>query len=148
VPERTRPAPLRRKATAGLLLLAALACGGSVKELDGAIATIPVFAPASLKERTTAFTSDDIGDMMKFSTYTWYLETEESPMAVDAYYVAQWPGASRTEDAEEIIIRNPPFPADEDAPLGESVLVTIKLVREGGKTQFSISEDVFRAKRR
>lgn len=138
------PAPLP------VLLLALLlaACGGSVKELDGAVATIPIFSPASLKERTTAFTSDDIGDMMKFSTYTWYLETDASPMTVDAFYMAQWPGASRREDAEEIIIRNPPFPADEDAPLGESVLVTIKLLREGGKTQFSISEDVFRAKRR
>lgn len=148
MPQRTHSASHRWPLAAGLLLLAALACGGTVKELDGAIATIPVFAPASFKERQTSFTSDDIGDMMKFSTYTWYLETAESPMAVDAYYVAQWPGASRTEDAEEIIIRNPPFPENEDAPLGESVLVTIKLAREGGKTQFSISEDVFRAKRR
>ena len=124
-----------------------LACGGTV-ELDGAIATIPVFAPASFKERSTSYTSDDMNDMMKFSTYTWDLETDESPSAVDAFYMAQWPGAGRTEDAEEVIIRNPPFPEDEDAPLGESVLVTIKLTREGGKTQFSISEDVFRAKRR
>lgn len=147
MPERTRPASLRWSRAAGLILLAALACGGPVT-LDGAIATIPVFAPASFKERNTSFTSDDIGDMMKFSTYVWYLETPESPMAVDAYYMAQWPGASRTEDAEEIIIRNPPFPANEDAPLGESVLVTIKLTREGGKTQFNITEDVFRAKRR
>jgi hypothetical protein len=148
VTQRTRPTPLRRPVAAGLLLLAALGCGGTVKELDGAIATIPVFSPASFKERNTSFTSDDIGDMMKFSTYVWYLETPESPMAVDAFYMTQWPGASRTEDAEEIIIRNPPFPANEDAPLGESVLVTIKLAREGGKTQFHITEDVFRAKRR
>ncbi len=131
-----------------LLATVVTSCGGSVRELDGAIATIPVFSPASLKERTTAFTSDDIGDMMKFSTYTWYLETDASPTTVDAFYMAQWPGASRRENAEEVIIRNPPFPEDEDAPLGESVLVRIKATREGGKTQFSISEDVFRAKRR
>jgi hypothetical protein len=146
VPVRTRSAPLRWTATA-LLLLAAAGCGGPVT-LDGAIATIPVFAPASLKERHTSFTSDDVNDIMKFSTYTWDLETGESPMAVDAYYMAQWPGASRTEDEETINIRNPPIPENEDAPLPEGVLVTIKLVREGGKTQFSISEDVFRAKRR
>jgi hypothetical protein len=147
VPSRPANDRPRRVIPLLLVLLAALACG-SVKELDGAIRTIPVFSPASLKERTTAFTSDDIGDMMKFSTYTWYLETEATPSTVADFYAGQWPSASRSDDEEEIIIRNPPFPEDEEAPLGESVLVTIKLVREGGKTQFSISEDVFRARRR
>lgn len=142
--------PVLRRSTRALLLVTLLVagCGGTVKELDGAVATIPIFSPASLKERTTSFTSDDIGDMRKFSTYTWYLETDASPAAVADYYAGQWPTASRSDDEEEIIIRNPPFPEDEDAPLGESVLVTVKLVREGGKTQFSISEDVFRARRR
>jgi len=131
-----------------LLGLSLAACTPKVSELDGAIATIPIFNPASLKERTTSFTSDDMGDMMKFSTYTWYLETEESADAVANFYAAQWPSAERTEDDGEISLRNPPFPEDEDEPLGESVMVTITLEREGGKTQFRISEDVFRAKRR
>lgn len=132
-------------------LLAALALGGcssKVSELEGAIASIPIFNPASLKERTTSFTSDDMGDMMKFSTYTWYMETDESADAVANFYAAQWPAAERIEEDGEISLRNPPFPEDEDAPLGESVMVTIKTEREGGKTQFYISEDVFRAKRR
>ncbi len=131
-----------------LLTLSLAACTPKVSELEGAIASIPIFNPASLKERTTSFTSDDIGDMMKFSTHTWYMETEESPDAVANFYAAQWPGAERIEEEGEISLRNPPFPEDEDEPLGESVMVTIKTEREGGKTQFYISEDVFRAKRR
>jgi hypothetical protein len=133
-----------------LLFVLTSACGGTVKELDGAMGQIPIFAPASFKERTTSFTSDDMGDPTKFSSYTWYLETEKSPDEVAAYYVAQWPGAGRTEDDEDgtIFIRNPPLPEDENASLGESVSVMIHRTREGGKTQFEISEDVFRAKRR
>lgn len=132
-----------------ILLLAASACGGTVKELDGAIGNIPIFAPATLKDQSSAFTSDDIGDPTKFSSYTWYLETEKSPAEVEAFYVAQWPGAGRVEDEEEntVFLRNPPLP-EGDEPLGESVAVTIKRTREGGKTQFYIEEDVFRAKRR
>jgi hypothetical protein len=145
MPPRARP--LAFLAVAPLLLVLP-ACGDGVVELDGAIGTIPVFAPASFKERTQSFTSDVISDPMKFSTYTWSLETEKSAAEVEAFYSAQWPDAGITEEDGEIVIRNPPFSEDEDEPLGESVLVTIKTEREGGKTQFSISEDVFRAKRR
>lgn len=138
---------LRRAGLAAALGLLA-ACTPNVSSLDGAVGAIPIFNPASFKERSQAFTSDDIGDPMKFSTYTWYLETDERAEAVAAFYAAQWPGAERIEEDGEIRLRNPPFPENEDEPLGESVLVTIKLEREGGKTQFSISEDVFRARRR
>ena len=133
-----------------LLFALTSACGGTVKELDGAMGQIPIFAPASFKERTTSFTSDDFGDPTKFSSYTWYLETEQSPDEVANFYVAQWPGAGRTDDEEDgtIFIRNPPLPEDENAALGESVSVMIHRTREGGRTQFEISEDVFRAKRR
>lgn len=134
-----------------LLTVAALlssACGSSTPTLEGAIGTIPVFSPAELKDRNSSFTSDDIGNPMKFSTYTWELETEKSPAEVQAFYVAQWPSAGIIEDEGEVVIRNPPLPEDEDAPLGESILVTIKVDRVGGKTKFSISEDVFAAKRR
>jgi hypothetical protein len=132
-----------------LALALAAACGGSVSSLDGAIAEIPIFAPASLKERSASYTSDDVDDIMKFSSYTWYMETDRTPDEVAAFYVAQWPGAGRTDDEENatIFIRNPPLPDDEDAPIGESVSVTINRTREGGKTQFHIAEDVFRAKR-
>lgn len=134
--------------TALLLGLTLLACTPKVSELEGAVGTIPIFNPATFKERTTSFTSDDIGNPTKFSTYTWYLETEESPEAVATFYAAQWPGAERIDDDGEITLRNPPFPEDENEPLGESVLVTISTEREAGKTQFSISEDVFKARRR
>lgn len=137
------------------LTVAALACaltlGGcssSVDQLDGAIATIPIYNPAKFKERTQAFTSDVMSDMTKFSTYTWYLETESSAEDVASFYASQWPDAVRVEEDGEISLRTPPFPEDEDEPLGESVMVTIKTEREGGKTQFHISEDVFRARRR
>jgi hypothetical protein len=133
-----------------LVIALAASCGGSVDSLDGAIGQIPIFAPASFKERSTSLTSDDMGDPTKFSTYTWYLETEKTPDEVAAFYMAQWPGAGRTDDEEDatIFIRNPPLPEDDGAPLGESVSVTINRTPEGGKTQFYISEDVFRAKRR
>jgi hypothetical protein len=130
------------------LALGVVACGGTVTKLDGAVGTIPIFAPASLKERTTALTSDSIGDPQKFSTYTWHLQTDASPTTVADFYSAQWPSASRTTDDDQIVIRNPPLPSDERTPLGESVLVTVKLQPENGKTQFSIAEDVFKAKRR
>jgi len=137
-----------------VVALSCTSCGGNVTKLDGALGTIPIFSPASFKERHTAFTSDDIGDPRKFSTYTWYLETERSVADVEAFYAAQWPnGRSRNEDGEDasagdddITFRNPPLP-EGDAPLGESMLVTIKRAQHGGKTQFSISEDVFSHRR-
>lgn len=138
---------LRSLALVSLLLLPLAACGGPV-ELEGAVGTIPVFTPADFKERSSSFSSDVISDPMKFSTYNWYMETESSAEDVAAFYMAQWPGAGRTDDDGTITIRNPPFPEDENEPLGESVLVSIETEREGGKTQFYISEDVFRAKRR
>ena len=137
-----------------LLVVALLctSCSSNVTKLDGALEPIPIFSPATFKERHTAFTSDNVGDPRKFSTYTWYLETERSVSEVEAFYAAQWPnGRGRSEDGEDpsedasenedIHFRNPPLP-EGDAPPGESVSVTIKRAREGGKTQFSISEDV------
>jgi len=132
-------------------------CSRNVTQLDGALGAIPIFSPATFKERHTAYTSDDIGDPRKFSTYTWYLESERGVSEVEAFYAAQWPnGRSQSEDGEDssedandpadITFRNPPLPAD-DTPLGESVSVTIKRAREGGKTQFSITEDVFARRR-
>src|SRR5215471_983920 len=131
-------------------------CSRNVTQLDGALGAIPIFSPATFKERHTAYTSDSIADPRKFSTYTWYLETERSVSEVEAFYAAQWPnGRSLSEDedtsedtnkTEDITFRNPPLPAD-DTPLGESVSVTIKGAREGGKTQFSITEDVFARRR-
>jgi hypothetical protein len=133
-----------------VLALAGTSCRQNVTQLDGALGTIPIFSPASFKERVTAHTSDDIGEPRKFSTYTWYLETERSPSEVEAFYSAHWPnGRSDREDGEsddDITFRNPPLPA-EDVPLGESVSVTIKRAMEGRKTQFSISEDVFTRRR-
>ena len=142
-----------------LLVVALLctSCSRNVTQLDGALGAIPIFSPATYKERHDAFTSDDIGDPRKFSTYTWYLETERGVSEVEAFYAAQWPnGRSHSEDGEDssedandpadITFRNPPLPAD-DTPLGESVSVTIKHAREGGKTQFSITEDVFARRR-
>ena len=123
-------------------------CSSSVDSLDGAIATIPIYNPAKLKERTTAFTSDVMSDMTKFSTYTWYMETESSAEDVASFYASKWPDAIRNEEDGEITLRTPPFPEDEDEPLGESVMVTIRTEREGGMTKFYISEDVFRARRR
>jgi len=136
---------------ARLLTLIALvfvfaSCGGPVKELDGALGNIPIFSPASLKERTTAHTSDVISDPMKFSTDTWDLETSMSAGEVEAFYAAQWPSAARVEEDGEVVFHNPPLP-EGDAPLGEGVHVTIKSTQEGGKTQFSISEDVFSRRR-
>ena len=135
-----------RLLTVILLVFVLVSCGGPVKELDGALGTIPIFSPASLKEKHTAHTSDVISDPMKFSTYTWNLETTRSVIEVDAFYAAQWPAASRVEEEGEIIFHNPPLPEDE-APLGEGMHVTIKTAQEGGKTQISISEDVFSRRR-
>src|SRR5262249_32680045 len=88
-----------------VLLVVTLLCTSvsrNVTQLDGALGTIPIFSPATFKERHTAFTSDDIGDPRKFSTYTWYLETERSVSEVEAFYAAQWPnGRSRSEDGED-----------------------------------------------
>lgn len=127
----------------------AASCGGPVTSLDGAVGAVPIFSPASFKERATSHTSDQIGAPDKFSTYTWYLETEASPAAVEAFYSQRWPGAGRVEDDEEgaTTLRNPPLPENENTPLGESVSVTIKKAPEGGKTQFSITEDVFSHRR-
>jgi len=141
--------PIRyaRSLTVILLVLAISACdGGPVKELDGALSTIPIFSPASLKERTTAHTSDVISDPTKFSSYTWHLQTDLAPVVVDAFYTAQWPSASRVEEDGEIHFHNPPLPAG-DEPLGEGVHVTIHQIKEDGKTQFEISEDVFSRRR-
>jgi len=129
-----------------LLALVVFSCGGPVKTLDGALSTIPIFSPASLKERTTAHTSDVISDPMKFSSYTWHLETDMAPVVVDAFYTSQWPSASRVEEDGEIHFHNPPLPAG-DEPLGEGVHVTIHQTKEAGKTQFEISEDVFSRRR-
>src|SRR5215470_1915570 len=138
-----------------LLVVALLctSCSRNVTQLDGALGTLPIFSPATFKERHTAFSSDNVGDPRKFSTYTWYLETERSVSDVEAFYAAQWPnGRIRNEDGEDasenedIHFRNPPLP-EGDAPLGESVSVTIKRAQEGGKTQFSLSEDVFSRRR-
>ena len=117
-----------------------------MKELEGALGKVPIFSPATLKERSTAHTSDVISDPMKFSTYTWHLETTMSPVVVDAFYSAQWPAASRVEEDGEIHFHNPPLP-EGDAPLGEGVHVTIHSAPAAGKTQFDISEDVFASRR-
>jgi hypothetical protein len=137
---------LLRSLSAALIL--GTACSSEVTELPGAIGTIPIFNPSKYKDYSSAHTSDDISNPMKFSSYTWYLETDASAEDVAAFYMAQWPDAGREDDEEEIRIRNPPFPEDEDAPLGESIFITIKLAREDGKTQFSIDEDVFANRRR
>ncbi len=130
------------------LSLALGGCSSSVDSLDGAIGTIPIYNPAKLKERTTAFTSDVMSDMTKFSTYTWSLETESSAEDVASFYASKWPDAVRVDEDGEITLRTPPFPEDEDEPLGESVMVVIQTEREDGKTLFAITEDVFRARRR
>jgi hypothetical protein len=129
-----------------LLVVALASCGGPVKELDGAMGTIPIFSPASLKERSTAHTSDSFSDPMKFSTYTWHLESTRSPVEIDAFYSKQWPSAARIEEDGDVMFHNPPLP-EGDAPLGEGVHVTIHSAQEGGKTQFEISEDVFSRRR-
>lgn len=129
-----------------LLAVVVASCGGPVKDLEGALGKIPIFSPATLKERSTAHTSDVISDPMKFSTYTWHLETTMSPVVVDAFYSAQWPAASRVEEDGEIHFHNPPLPGG-DAPLGEGVHVTIHSAPAAGKTQFDISEDVFASRR-
>jgi hypothetical protein len=140
------PSPLRRLFVVPLILLGS--CTSEVTELPGQIGTIPIFNPSEYKDYSSAHTSDDISNPMKFSSYTWHLETEASAEEVAAFYMAQWPDAGREDDDEAIRIRNPPFPEDENAPLGESLFVTIKLAREGGKTQFSIDEDVVANRRR
>lgn len=122
--------------------------GGPVTSLDGAVGDIPIFSPASLKELATSTTSDDLSQPMKFSTYSWYLETASSPAEVEAFYKSKWPGAGRVAEDDTVTLRNPPLPADDNAPLNESVSVTITLTPEGGKTQFTITEDVFTPKRR
>jgi len=138
---------LERLLIVSFLVVAVASCGGGpVKELDGAMGTIPIFSPASLKERATAHTSDVISDPMKFSTYTWHLESTMSPIVIDAFYTAQWPSASRIEEDGDVMFHNPPLP-EGDAPLGEGVHVTIHSTQEGGKTQFEISEDVFARRR-
>ena len=129
-----------------VLALVVASCGGPVKELDGALTRIPIFSPATLKERSTAHTSDVISDPMKFSTYTWHLETTMAPVVVDAFYSAQWPAAARVEEDGEIHFHNPPLP-EGDAPLGEGVHVTIHSASADGKTAFEISEDVFSRRR-
>lgn len=110
--------------------------------------TIPVFAPSSLGERADVHTSDDIGNPMKFSTYTWHLSTAQGWEAIDAYYKAQWPSAGRVEDEEQVSYRNPPLPENENTPLGESQSVTIHKGRVKDRTNFEIHEDVFGEKRR
>lgn len=132
-----------------VLAVIAASCGGTVTSLDGAVGTIPIFSPASLKERTTAHTSDVLGTPDKFSTYTWYLETDASPAEVEAFYAQRWPGAGRTDSEDEggTTLRNPPLPEDDNVPLGESVSVTINRPAQGGKTQFSITEDVLSHRR-
>jgi hypothetical protein len=129
-----------------VLALVVASCGGPVKELDGALTKIPIFSPATLKERSTAHTSDVISDPMKFSTYTWHLETTMAPVVVDSFYSAQWPAAARVEEDGEIHFHNPPLP-EGDAPLGEGVHVTIHPASADGKTHFEISEDVFSRRR-
>ena len=83
-----------------LLVVALLctSCSRNVTQLDGALGAIPIFSPATFKERHTAHTSDDIGDPTKFSTYTWYLETatlEFHHAAVTTGIRASVPGAGR-----------------------------------------------------
>jgi hypothetical protein len=121
--------------------------GGVVTSLEGAVGEIPIFTPASFKELATSMTSDDLADPTKFCTYSWYLMTDSSPAEVEAFYRSKWPGAERVADEDSVTLRNPPLPADDNAPLGESVSVTINLAREEGKTPFTITEDVFRSKR-
>lgn len=126
---------------------------GGAPHLDGALAELPVFAPAALIERRDAFTSDTVDEPMKFSTYTWHLRTHRSPEEVEAFYLAQWPRAGRVTDDDAIRLRDPPLPYDPDPddevepPLGESTSVTIYLEPERGLTRFSITEDVFAARR-
>jgi hypothetical protein len=138
-----------RHAPALFVLVLVVGCSGgrgAITDLEGSVGEIPIFTPASFKELATSTTSDDLSDPMKFSTYSWYLETESSPAEVEAFK-AKWPGAGRVEDDDSVTLRNPPLPANDDAPLGESVSVTITLEREEGKTPFTITEDVFRANR-
>lgn len=141
----------RRHALAVFVLVLVAGCnggGGSVTDLEGAVGEIPIFTPASFKELFTSTTSDDLSDPMKFSTYSWYMETSSSPAEVEAFYKSQWPGAGRVEDDGAVTLRNPPLPENDSAPIGESVSVNITLEPENGKTHFTITEDVFRSKRR
>lgn len=130
------------------------ACGGKrggFTELEGAVESIPIFRPSSLVKRSEAFTSDDLHDLTKFSTYTWYLKTSRSPEEVEAFYLAQWPGASRSVSEDGVYVRYPPVPEeDEDGnapPLPEGAGVMIHAEREGKKTLFDIHEDVYSSRR-
>lgn len=151
------PARSRRVHVAGPLPLAlalpllAAACGGGggggARSLDGALSDIPVFAPARKVRQASSFGSDDPSDPMKFSSYRWYFRTRKSAAAVEAFYLARWPGAGRVEVDDGIHLRNPPLPADEATPLGESVSVVIYHEPEDGQTVFGIEEEVFASRR-
>ncbi len=144
------PALLRRGASAAATLIALGACANEVSSLPGAVGEIPIFNPAEYLDYSSAFTSDVISDPMKFSSYSWTLETERPASEVIAFYEAQWPEAGREDDAEEgtVTLRNPAFPEDENEPLGESLMVIIWTERQDGKAKFTIDQDVFRNKRR
>ena len=131
-----------------LLSLSVLAGCGKIDRLPGAIGQIPIYNPAELVDTRSSFSGDNGGDPFRFSSYTWELTTESSADEVIAYYSAQWPQAGRTENREEntVRLRNPAFPP-EGTPLDEGVLVTVWRDRQGGKTKYTISEDVLRVRR-
>lgn len=132
-----------------VLSLSVLAGCGKVDSLPGAIGQIPIYNPAELVDTRSSLSGDNSGDPFRFSSYTWELTTESSADDVIAFYSAQWPQAGRTEDSEEntVRLRNPAFPPD-GTPLDEGVLVTVWRDRQGGKTKYTISEDVLRVRRR
>jgi hypothetical protein len=129
------------------IALMAACRGGAGGSLNGAMSPIPVFTPAHVGERSDAFTSDEIANPRKFSTYTWHLETEKTPEDVASFYEAQWPGAGRVEEDDTIHLRNPPLPDGESTPLGESVSIAITKTLVNGRTKFTIAEDVFAQRR-
>ena len=147
---RSMPRMMPRYASlAAFALLAATVACGSLEKLDGAIGDVPVAPGSSLKDQSSAYTSDDFGDPMKFHGITWDLETKTSPADVEAFYMQRWPQAGKMTDEEEgtVTLRNPPLPTDENTPLTESMSVTIHQIQVGGKTQYSVNEDVYTRKR-
>lgn len=114
----------------GVVLLAALACGGDpAAVLNGAVyaAQIPVYPGAHYEDSMGGKFYGDIGGPVITESLSWFFKLEDSPSKAVQFYEGKLPAGSRVEDEEsqqpgETVFRFVPAGAAD----GEDVTVSIR----------------------
>jgi hypothetical protein len=139
---------MKERLACALLLLSMLGCAAKPPALDSHMSKgFPVYAPSKVTNLMGAMTGDSIGDPNANHHLTYWLESEDSPEKVVAFYKEQMktlPNAKEVPEDEKfegalLMFRCGP-PAGEGADKVQDLEVIVEKAESGAGTEFRISE--------